>query len=40
MFLNEAEALAANAALLSQESDVEITVSGHQRKKPGRKPYL
>ena len=38
LFLNEAEALAANTALPSQESDVEITVPGHLRKKPGRKP--
>ncbi|WP_370446446.1 transposase [Glaciimonas sp. PCH181] len=38
LFLNEAEALAAHAALPSQQSDVDIIVPGHQRKKPGRKP--
>jgi transposase len=38
MFLNEAEALAAHAALPSPESEIEVSVPGHQRKKPGRKP--
>ncbi|MBB5202696.1 hypothetical protein HNR39_004566 [Glaciimonas immobilis] len=38
LFLNEAEALAANAALPSPESEIAVPVPGHQRKKPGRKP--